>query len=399
MRIALISALKRTETGELRAELVLAGRSILAWQVDFLAAVGAERVICLCHAVEGEVLRLQHKVEATGAAYHALTGFAALAALVRAEDDLLILGDGLLPDPLLSRELVKVDAAWRRSVICLPADHAMVNGAPNDFERIDAARHWAGLLVMRGAPVQHLATFPDDADAVSLLLRLALQAHTPCHDLGLSQLELGTWVLADSTGVLATHERGLMARAVRPYDFRAPMIALADMLVGALAPRGLRHGTAAAGSLALALALGGVVAAALGAAAVGLGLAAAAAFSGTIAAGYAGLAQRLQRRSGTIPGEAAFRVALDALAALALWFVLAPLPEWSALAICGPLLIGLARLAAWEDAKVALSALWRDRASLLGVLTIAAFAGFVSEATALLAATALCALLLSKRGT
>jgi hypothetical protein len=228
---------------------------------------------------------------------------------------------------------------------------------------------------------------------------LAFQAHTPCHDLGLSQLEPGTWVLADSTGVLATHERDLMARAVRPYDFRAPMIALADMLVGALAPRGLRHGTAVAGSLALALALGGVVAAALGAAAVGLGLAAAAAFSGTIAAGYAGLAQRLQRRSGTIPGEAAFRVALDALAALALWFVLAPLPEWSALAICGPLLIGLARLAAWEDAKVALSALWRDRASLLGVLTIAAFAGFVSEATALLAATALGALLLSKRGT
>jgi hypothetical protein len=398
MRIALISALKRTETGELRAELPLAGRSILAWQVDLLAALGAERVICLCHAVEGEVLSLQHKVEASGATFHALTGFVGLAALVRAEDDLLILGDGLLPDQLLAQDLVKTDAAWRRAVICLPADHTMVASSPNDFERIDAARHWAGLLVMRGAPVQHLATFPDDADAVSLLLRLALQARTPCHDLGPAQLEPGALVLADSAAVVATHQRDMMARAVRPRDLRTPMIALADALVGALAPRGLRHGTLVAGSLALVLALGGVVAAAFGAAGIGLGCAAAAAFSGTIAAGYAGLAQGLQRRSEPIPGEAAIRIALDALAALTLWFALAPLPEWTALAVCGPLLIGLARLAAREDAKVALSGFWQDRACLLVVLTIAAATGFVSDAIGIISATALGALLLAKRG-
>lgn len=398
MRIALISALKRTETGELRAELELAGRSILAWQVELLAALGAERVICLCQAVEGEVLRLQHKVEAMGAAFHALTGFVGLAALVQTEDDLLILGDGLLPDQLVVQDLVKADAAWRRAVICLPADHAMVAGGPDDFERIDAGRHWAGLLVMRGAPVQQLATFPDDADAVSLLLRLALQARTPCHDLGSARLEPGVWVLADSAAVLAAHERDLMARAVLTRDFRAPMIALADTLVRMLAPRGLRQGPAVAGGLALVLALGGVLAAAMGTATIGLAIAAAAAFSGTVAAGFAGLSQRLQRRTGAVPGEAAFRLALDALAALTLWFALSPLPKWTALAMCGPLLIGLARLAAREEAKVLFSASWQDRATLLGLLAIAAFAGFVPEATAFLAATALGALLLAKRG-
>jgi hypothetical protein len=397
MRVALISALRRTETVELRAELVLAGRTILAWQVDLLAALGAERVICLCHTVEGELLSLQHKVEAMGASFHALIGFVGLAALVRAEDDLLILGDGLLPDPVLVEDLVKTDAAWHRLVICLPADHAMVVSAPDDFERIDAVRHWAGLLVMRGAPVQELATFPDDADAVSLLLRLALQARTPCHDLGPSQIERGAWVLADSAAVLATHERDMMARAAAPRDFRAPMIALADVLVSALVPRGLRQGPAVAGSFALGLALGGVVAAALGAAAIGLCCAAAAAFSGTIALGFAGLAQRLERRSGPIVGEAAFRTAIDTLAAATLWFALAPLPEWTALAVCGPLLIGLARLAAREEAKAALSAFWQDRASLLVVLTIAAAIGYVPEATAYLSATALGTLLLPKR--
>lgn len=397
MRIALISALKRTETGELRAELRLAGRSILAWQVDLLSALRTERVICLCSAVEGEVLRLQHEVEAAGAAFHALIGFVGLAALVRAEDDLLILSDGVLPDPLLAPDLVKTDAAWRRVIVCLPADHAMVAGAPDDFERIDAARNWAGLLVMRGAPVQHLATFSDDADAVSLLLRLALQARTPCHDLGPSQLEPGMWNLADSVAAVDTHERDLMARAVLPRDFRAPLIALADMVVGALAPRGMGHGTTVAGGFAFVLALGGIVAAAFGAQTIGLACAASAAFSGTVAAGYAGLARRLKRQSGPIPGEAAYRVAFDALAALTLWFALAPLPEWTALAICGPLLIGLARLAGQEEAKAPLSAFWRDRASLLGVLTIAALAGVMPEMAAFLAATALGALLLSKR--
>lgn len=396
MRIALISALRRTESGELRGELVLAGQSILAWQVDLLAALGAERVICLCHAVEGEVLSLQHKVEATGATFHALTSFVGLAALVRAEDDLLILGDGLLPDPLIAQQLVKADAGWRRFVSCLPADHPMVAGASDDFERIDAARHWAGLLVMRGAPVQHLATFPDDSDAVSLLLRLALQARTPCHELGLAQLERDVWIVVDSAAALDAHERNLMARAVLPRDFWAPMIALADTLVSAIAPRGLLHGKALAAGLALVLALGGVLAAALGAPAIGLATAAAAAFSGTMAAGYARLAQRLQRRSGAIPGEAAFRIALDALAALTLWFALAPWPDWNALAMCGPLLIGLARLTAREEGRVRWSTLWRDRASLLGLLAIAAAAGFVPEATALLAATALGTLLLSK---
>jgi hypothetical protein len=397
MRIALISALKRTETGELRAELMLAGQSILAWQVDLLSALGAERVICLCHAVEGEVLRLQHKVEAGGATFHALTSFVGLAAMVRAEDDLLILGDGVLPDPLLAQDLAKPAGAWRRLVLCLPADHPMVAGAPNDFERIDAARHWGGLLVMRGAPVQHLATFPDDADAVSLLLRLALQAHTPCQDLGPSQLEPGMWTLADSASALAAHEGNLMARVAALRDVRAPMIALADTLIGVLVPRGLRHGPAVAGSLALVLALVGVLAAAYGAPALGLALAAAASFSGTIATGYAGLARRLQRRSGPVPGDTAFRVALDALAALTLWFALSPLPEWSALAICGPLLIGLARFAAQEEVGAPWRASWKDRSSLLGLLAIAASAGFAAEGTAFLAATALGTLLLSKR--
>lgn len=397
MRIALISAQRRTENGELRAELMLAGRSILAWQAELMCALGAERVICLCHAVEGEVLRLQHMVEAAGAAFHALIGFTALPALVRAEDDLIILSDGLLPDPPLTQNIVTTEAGWRRNVVCLPAGHAMVASAPDDFERIDAAHNWAGLLVMRGAPVQRLSDFAEDADAVSVLLRLALQAGTPLRELGAAELEAGGWLLANSGATLEKHERDLISRAAAARDFRAPLIALAGWIVETFAPRGLQKGTSVTGGLALALALSAVMVAALGAPVISLAFAVAAMFSGALTLAYAGIARRLHRQSGPGSAEAAFAVALDALAALTLWFALVPLPEWSALAICGPLLIGLARLAAREEGEVPLSAFWRDRASLLVLLALAASAGLLPEATAAFAATALGALLLGKR--
>jgi hypothetical protein len=197
--------------------------------------------------------------------------------------------------------------------------------------------------------------------------------------------------------MLEKHERDLISRAAATRDFRAPLIALAGLIVETLAPRGLHKGTSVAGGLAIALALSGVTGAALGAAAIGLALAAAAMFSGTLALAYAGIARRLHRQSGAGSGEVAFAVALDALAALTLWFALAPLPEWSALAICGPLLIGLARLAARDEGEVPLSAFWRDRASLLVMLALVASAGFLPEATAAFATTALGASLLGKR--
>jgi len=77
MRTGLIAAVTRTATGELRAELPVAGRSVLAWQVALMRDLRVERILCLCEDVRGEVLRLQHEVEAGGGAFHALKGFAA----------------------------------------------------------------------------------------------------------------------------------------------------------------------------------------------------------------------------------------------------------------------------------------------------------------------------------
>lgn len=399
MRTALIAALARTDSGTLRAELVLAGRSVLAWQVALLRTLGAERILCLCDGAQGEVLRLQHAVEAEGAAFHALRGFSALPALVRAEDELIILRDGLVPDTALASSLLAATPRQRHLIACLPKDSPLAVSHPDDFERIDAARCWAGLLVMRGAAVQNLADFPADAEPVSVLLRLALQAGTPCIDLTAAQLSPETWLLADNAAMLAAHEQGLIARAGGGADWGAPLAAVAGVLVRRLAPRGLVQGMPIAAGIALTLLLGASVTAAFGAAAAGLALAAAGAFAGAAAAAYASLAGQLRREPGAVQSAALLSRAVDGLAAAALLLALAPPQLWAAswapLAFCGPLAIGLARLAA-RGSSAAAAAIWADRASQLAGLALAAALGFLPEATALFAAAGLGALLLRK---
>jgi hypothetical protein len=399
MRIGLIAALRRAADGSLRAALPIGGTSVLARQAALLQSLSVEQVLCLSEAPEGEVLRLQHALEADGVTFHALTGFAAMPALVRAEDDLIVMLDGLSSDPAVVHAVLGgergPEGGLDRAVATLPADHPLALAHPDDFERIDAARAWAGVLAMRGAPVQQLADFPGDADAISLLLRLALQAGTPCRPLSTRELVPESWLLATDAASVQRHEESLIARAAPPADWRAPGEALAAVAVRALAPQRLVQGTPVAAALAGVLLLGGLLATAFGAPVAGLVAAGCGAFAARVSHGLAGLAARLnsgraRTRADLLPGAA-----VDALAALVIWFALAPPPEWQPLAVVGPLVIGLARhVARREDS--ALAALAGDRAALLGVLALAAVLGLLPEVLACLALGLLAALLLHR---
>lgn len=394
MRVGLVSALRRTAEGTLRAELSLAGRSVIAWQVALLQSLGVERVICLAGSAAGPaLLPVQHDVEAGGAAFHALKGFAALPALVRAEDDLIIMADGLVPDPAVVTALLGGGGTVRRVVAAIGADHALAAEHPEDFERIDAHRHWAGVLAMRGAAVQQLADFPEDADAVSLLLRLALQAGTPCSDLPPRDLVPECWLLADSAAAVALQQQALIAHAATAADWRAPMNALASLAVRVLAPRGIEQGGLIAGSAALVLLLGGVMVAALGPPAAGLILTGLGAFAARVSLGYHTLAVRLRRAEMRARAGAMLAGAVGVLAAATLWFALAPWPQWQPLAALGPVVIGLARLTA-RSAEGAVAVLASDRASLLLALALAAATGVLPAASACLALGLLAGLLL-----
>lgn len=399
MRTALIAAIAPTDCGTLRAELRLGGRSVLAWQMELLRALGVERFLCLCRGAQGEVLRLQHALEADGATFHALRGFAALPALVRAEDELIILRDGVLPDAAQVQALVGDGPRLRQLVACLPADHPLSLAHPADFERIDASRHWAGLLVMRGAAVQQLADFPADADAVSVLLRLSLQAGTPCAELDVATHAPEAWLLADSTATLAAQEQTLIKHSATSLDWGAPLAALASVMVRQLALRRISGGTRIAAGIALGLMAGAIVAGLLAYPTVAVALAAAGAFAGHVSARFAGLTRQMLRQPVIAIAALPISWAVDASAAAVLVAALVPSTQWSAplapLAVCGPLVIGLARLAARAEGAAA-ATIWSDRASLLAVLALAAAFGLLAEATALIALAALGALLLRR---
>lgn len=391
MRTALIAALKRTESGALRAGLPLAGRSVLARQVDLLRMIGCERILCLCDVADSEVLRAQQMVETAGGTFQALRGFLHLPALVRAEDEVVILADGLLPDPVLvQRMLADSPASSPRFVACLPSDSPLVAHHPDDFERVDAQRHWAGLLVMRGAPVQHLADFPPDADAISLLLRLALQAGTPCRELPGGTPASGAWLLASDDTALAAQEQALIIRASGESDWRRPSAALGGVAARALAPRGLAHGPLLAMLAAAVLGLGGIAAAGWGWAGSSLALAA----GGALAAAFAGAMGAIKREllgEGFAPAQLArLGLAVDTSAAVTLTLALSEAGSVAPLAMIGAVLIGLCRL----TPRTAPLAILTDRGVLLGLIALAAAFGLHAHVTALISLVLLGGLLL-----
>lgn len=390
MRTALIAAIKQTGTATLRAELALAGRTVLARQVNWLRSIGCERILCLCDRADGEVLRLQGEVEAAGGNFQALRGFLHLPALVRAEDELVVLADGVLPDPDIAAAFFAQTPT--RFVAVLPNSSPLVAQYADDFERIDAHAHWAGLLVMRGAPVRHLSDFPPDADAISLLLRLALQAGTPCRGLSGEGPAPAGWLLATDETSLAAQEQAMLARAAGVPDWRRPSQALALIAAQIIAPAALERGPLIAVGAVAALYLVALAAAWWGAGAGALALAGLGAFAAALAGSLGRMAGELLGGEARLARLERLYWAMDGAAAAVLLILLSPSGMLAWLAVLGPVLVGLARLTpttAWQSVLA-------DRVMLPAALAISAAFGFLAHATAVFSLILLAGLLLRK---
>lgn len=398
MRVGLIAMLRTANDGGLRGEMMLAGRSVIAWQASLMQMLGAERIICLAADLAADQLAaLREAIESKGGQFHQVARFSALPAMVRADDELIVMLDGLVPDPSVVRAALGADgSSGLRAVATLPAEHPLARDFPQDFERIDAARHWGGILAMRGAGVQKLADFPEDADAISLLLRIALQSSVPGRDLAAQKPTNGSWQLAHDAEALALHERALLARATPPADWRAPGPALAAMIASRAAARGFGQAGIAAGAVAVLLMLTGIIAAAAGHPATGLGLAGLGVLAAQTAAAFKQTTTRLYGAPDQPWAVKKGMVAADCLAAVTLWFALASLGVWEPLAAMGPLVVGLMRLYSAAATRAAVPAS-PDRASLLLVLAFASLPGWLPELLSCLALGLVAALLLHVR--
>ncbi|MEM6266568.1 MAG: hypothetical protein AAF707_03510, partial [Pseudomonadota bacterium] len=289
VRTALLSALERVDTGEYRAELKLADRTVLAWQAETALKLGCVRVVCLVDNPASPHVEVQRWVEAQGGEFHAVRSAIALAALLHTDDELLVMLDGLMVDrAVLTGLLVQEPEPMRstlpglklaRRILTLAPSDPLVEAHPEAFERIDAENCWAGVSVVRAGEVHHLAECPPGGNVVSYLLRLSLQAKTACTRLGERHKAAGKWLLASDAAVLAERERALIALNAQAASWTGPFRALAKRLPQYVPPRYWAYAPTASFAAGLMVLVAGLAFAASAAPVAALVLAGAGAFA------------------------------------------------------------------------------------------------------------------------
>ncbi len=367
---------------------MLAGRSVLAWQAQLAREMGCTRIICLCEAPSENLLSLQREIESAGGEFHAIRGNLQLVSLMRADDDLVLIADGLLPDRRALSEFMGAGDVLKRGVATIPASHSLTEQHAEDFERIDRDRHWAGFAVMRADQVQKLADLPSDGDAMSLLLRLALQARVECRSLAPRAVDGQGWILASHADVLAEREQALVTAGASVPAWTGPSRAAAGLLVRETAPRQLDKGPEISTGLAAFFAATGIALAGFGFGAAGLGMAAIGALAGSVSGAWSGLRRSLWAQTN---GAKLFEYTSPAIdiAALVCLILVQGWQENPITQIALPVLaIGLARLASGEERPLS-QAFWKDRALHLAGFAIAAATGYLGEALAIFACAAL----------
>lgn len=224
MRIAILTALAEDpdHKGRKRAFRIFAGRSILSHQLDCAIDLGCESVVCLVGGLGQDVIACQHRAEAAGVRFQAIEDLRRLSGLVKADDDIFVIADGLLP---AAEEAVRL-LNDRPVVLTFPVDPALGFG----FERIDGQYAWAGMLRTRGQSVERLSDLPPDAAAASALLRIALQAGTRQTALDPALLLNGDWLLRADSPTLLEREKRWIAGRVSPVSFAAPGLATAERI-------------------------------------------------------------------------------------------------------------------------------------------------------------------------
>ena len=238
MRLALLSALagppgtSGTSAGERPAFRRFAGKSVLAHQLDCAAHLGCERVLCLAAALGPDLGAAKAHAERVGLRFDIVESSLRLQALVAAQDEIVLIADGILPD----RAVLIENLSGGPAVLAFPEEPALERG----FERLDATRAWSGALRTRGDTVARLADLPSDCDIASALLRLALQTGARVVELDPAPLVEGTWQRRVDRQTAQAKEWLWVTRQVRPASFAAPGRALVDRI-------GLRWARDAAG--------------------------------------------------------------------------------------------------------------------------------------------------------
>lgn len=188
MRIALLTMTEPAGAGHPfpRAFLRVAGASLARHQLGLALALDCQRVVCLARGTSPELLALQHAAEDAGLQFAIATSTQQLARFVSANDELIVVSEGLFAEP--GRAVPLLDGS-RPVVLVQPVEGALAAG----FERIDLNRAGAGLMRIPGALAERLHELPPDCDVASALMRVALQAGAEMREVPAAALAGTDW--------------------------------------------------------------------------------------------------------------------------------------------------------------------------------------------------------------
>ncbi|WP_235302709.1 hypothetical protein [Sphingopyxis sp. MWB1] len=166
--IALVGASEILPDGGLRALVHVAGEALIERQAVRLADAGVTHMLVAVGTVPGELLATCDRIQRRGMKVTPVRTAADVAAVVSADDQLLLVADGLRAGGTHYAAIAKSAAP----AILVTGDTLLTQG----FERIDATRRWGGLASVSGQMVADLAAMPGEWDMMLTLLRLAVQA-------------------------------------------------------------------------------------------------------------------------------------------------------------------------------------------------------------------------------
>jgi hypothetical protein len=295
VRAALISIVGQSRGTASKAQGCIAGKSLAHRQLAFALAAGAEQIVILGDAGSRETIELRHAAERAGAKVLTITDGHGLLGVIGAADQLLVLAPGLLPEaPMVLETLGKGS-----SLLVLPASE----GIPAGFERIDAGRAWAGVLVIQGGLVERLTELPSECDPAPALLRIALQAQVAERRLPETVLADGSWVMIKARDDMADAERTWLQRNLPEPPRNRPARWLGALLLRLAAPKLLEKTRAGAliAALVAVLLVAGIASSAMGWVITGFALVAFGAVGSELAAGLSRLAQAPFGRGGRTP--------------------------------------------------------------------------------------------------
>lgn len=238
MRVAILSLIEPAgEAGGLRGYLPIGGRSLLRHQIGLALSLGVKRIIVVAEGISGALVSLQHVAESGGAQFHVVATARALVPLVAPEDDVIVLGDGLLVLPTDFTALIEGGPA----VLTLPVETALALG----YERIDINHASAGAMRLPGRIAAGLADLPPEWHVHSALLRLAVQAQVPMRAVPAAMLDDGRWSIVRTEAEALPAERRWLGLHTRPANDEslAPGARLGLFLVRRYGPAILHAGT------------------------------------------------------------------------------------------------------------------------------------------------------------